>query len=323
MKKQQIQKQEQITAYDKKVTHDLFLITMEWLEKYIEIVYKNEFPDWEQRKQIHDNNIKRTDIYSHPERAENTLSTQLLLFESTSGDKAPFIREEIKQEFYQWINAVGIDANNCPEKLKHYLFGINEILEGRGEKIRRDVENKKRIVDPHSPEYMEQMKNLFVHNQVASREEIKTEKSLEGKTHLDMEIESKFGGNVEQGEEAFNLIAGVVSTSHGSDFHFFPQKEQRTNSEIIQDIRQNPRNWRIDEIIIDLGENRQERVLIHQSARLEDYDQRTGKLNFVGNAIYQASRFNAEEQAQINQALNISQQSAQVQQQKPYKWTFE
>jgi len=101
MKKQQIQQQEQTTAYDKKVTHDMFLIVMEWLEKYIEIVYKDEFPDWENRKQIHDNNIKRKDIYSNPEMAENTLSTQLLLFESTSGDKASFIREEIKQEFYQ------------------------------------------------------------------------------------------------------------------------------------------------------------------------------------------------------------------------------
>jgi hypothetical protein len=58
-------------------------------------------------------------------------------------------------------------------------------------------------------------------------------------------------------------------------------------------------------------------VLIHQSARLDDYNQQTGRLNFEGNAIYQANRFNAEEQAQINQALNISQQ--QVQQQIPYK----
>jgi len=68
-----------------------------------------------------------------------------------------------------------------------------------------------------------------------------------------------------------------------------------------------------------LGENRQEIVLIHQSARLDDYNQQTGKLNFEGNAIYQANRFSSEEQAQINQVLNISQQSTQVQQQTPYK----
>jgi len=59
-------------------------------------------------------------------------------------------------------------------------------------------------------------------------------------------------------------------------------------------------------------------VLIHQSANLNDYDQRTGKLNLAGNPVYQASRFNAEEVAQINQALNITQQQAQVKQE-PYK----
>jgi len=64
-------------------------------------------------------------------------------------------------------------------------------------------------------------------------------------------------------------------------------------------------------------------VLIHQSARLDDYDQRTGKLNLERNAIYQANQFSAEEQAEINRALNISQQqTAQVQQQF-YKWRWE
>jgi hypothetical protein len=41
----QQQTQIQATAYDKKVTHDMFEMTMSWLEKYIEIAYKKEFPD--------------------------------------------------------------------------------------------------------------------------------------------------------------------------------------------------------------------------------------------------------------------------------------
>jgi hypothetical protein len=57
-------------------------------------------------------------------------------------------------------------------------------------------------------------------------------------------------------------------------------------------------------------------VLIHQSANLDDYDQQTGKLKFDENAIYRANRFSAEEQNQINQALNIS---VQVEQVPPYK----
>jgi hypothetical protein len=173
----------------------------------------------------------------------------LLLFESTASDKAPFIREEIQKEFYQWISAVGIDVNNCPEKLKHFLFGINEILEGRGEKIRKEVENRKPLVDPSSPEYMRQMTSLFVNAHAASRKEVETEKFLEGKTHRDIEIANKFGGgSSEKGEQAFQRIADAVSISHDTGFHFFLQKgqqsnpQQRTNSEIIQDIRQNPRN---------------------------------------------------------------------------------
>ena len=140
---------------------------------------------------------------------------------------------------------VGINENNCPERLKQFIFGINEILEGRGEKIRREVENRRPLVEPNSPEYMEQVKKLFAHTQVISQEEIKTEESLVGKTHKDIVIESKFSsGSIEQGEEAFKRIASGVSSSHGSGFHFFPQKgqQQRTNSEIIQDVRQNPRN---------------------------------------------------------------------------------
>jgi len=73
------------------------------LEKYIEIAYKNEFPDWENRKQVRDNlTIKRTDIYQYPKRAEATLSSQLHLFEGALEDDAsPEFREELKQEFYK------------------------------------------------------------------------------------------------------------------------------------------------------------------------------------------------------------------------------
>jgi hypothetical protein len=60
----------------------------------------------------------------------------------------------------------------------------------------------------------------------------------------------------------------------------------------------------------------QEKVLIRQSANLDDYDQQTGRLRFDRNAIYRSNRFNPQEQNQINQALNISQQQTQ----QPYKW---
>jgi len=78
MKKHQIQKQEQLTAYNRKTTHDIFFMTMEWLEKYIEI--SGYYSDWENRKQIHNNNIKRLDIIGNPKKTEQDFLTQLFLF---------------------------------------------------------------------------------------------------------------------------------------------------------------------------------------------------------------------------------------------------
>jgi hypothetical protein len=39
---------------------------------------------------------------------------------------------------------VGINVNNCPEKLKNYLFTVNEVLEGRGEDF---VNQTKKLVN--------------------------------------------------------------------------------------------------------------------------------------------------------------------------------
>jgi hypothetical protein len=323
------QQQKQMSAYEKKTIHDIFLVSIEWLEKYIEIAYKNEFPDWENRKQVRDNlTIKRTDIYQYPKRAEATLSSQLHLFEGALEDDAsPEFREELKQEFYKWLSATGVNANNCPERLKHFVFGFNEILEGRGEKIRKDIENRKRDVEIDSPEYLEKMQRMYSDSLISSRKEIKTEESLRGKTHKDMEIGSKFGGgNVEQGEKIFKQIAGSVAGNHG-EFHFKEQQgsnvswfgsfgshqtnnpQQRTNFEIVQDVIQNGRrNWRLDEIVTGYNHSEpiEESVLIHNTARLENYE--VGK--FDGHPIYKADRFSSNEIEQIKRVLlGISQTS--------------
>ena len=325
MKKQQVQQQKQITAYEKKVTYDIFLLSIEWLEKYIEIAYKNEFPDWENRKQIRDNlNITRTDIYGNPKEAEDAFSTQLLYLESNLKRRPEFMREALQEEFYKWIDASGINTNNCPERLKNFLFGVNELLQGKGEKIRRDVDNEQPSVDSNSPEYMEQMKNTFAGFHSAAKKQADIEESLEGKTHRDIEIESRFSsGNIERGKQIFQQIASAVSSSHDTGFHFFPQKgqQQKTNSEIIQDIRQNPQNWRLDEVIIQYnsqgGAERKEMALIHSSAQIG----LDGAVMGDNQPVYLAQRFDQREIAEINQALNISQQSIQ-QQQPPYKWSW-
>jgi hypothetical protein len=313
MKKQQIQQQEQLSAYDKKVIYDMFYMSIEWLEKYIEIAYKNDFPDWENRKQIRDNiNIKRTDIYSNPEKAKGAFATQMFLF-GTSLEDTPLFREDLKKEFCQWISATKIDSSNCPDELKHLLYGFNEVMDGNTEKVRKDMENRKREIEIDSPKYLEQMNKLFGNIQIPMDNEKETSKNLGGKTHLDMRVGNKFGGgSAEQGERTFQQIAGEVSASHGSDFHFYSQKGQQqqqqwTNFEIIQDVKVNPQNWRFDEVITEYddrgGALRKVIALIHNSAEI-GFD---GAVLGNNQPVYLAQRFNQNEIAEINQALNISQ----------------
>jgi hypothetical protein len=161
------------------------------------------------------------------------------LFSSTLRTKSSSLREEVKEEYYKWISATGIDANNCPERLKHFLFGINEIIEGRGGKILEDLRSEQANIDSSSPEFMEQMKNLFVLSHSESKKVMETENSLESKTHKDIEIESKFkSGEVEKGGQVFQQIAGTVSSSHESGFHFFPSQGQQQSTSLSEKDRQ-------------------------------------------------------------------------------------
>ena len=41
----------ELSAYEYLTLHETFCSLIEWLEKFIEINYQEEFPDWENRKQ--------------------------------------------------------------------------------------------------------------------------------------------------------------------------------------------------------------------------------------------------------------------------------
>jgi len=133
------------------------------------------------------------------------------------------------------------------------LFGIHELLEGRGEKVLEDEKNAKRDYEVGSPEYATALSSAFLGMQAPLEKERETEQSLRGKSHEEIALENKFSGNVEQGQQTFQQLLGSVSGYQ--DFYFFPQQgqqstsspqstnpQQQTNSEIIQDIRQNPQN---------------------------------------------------------------------------------
>jgi len=117
-------------------------------------------------------------------------------------------------------------------------------MDGNIEKVRKDMENRKREVEIDSPKYLEQMSKLFTNIQVPMHGERETQQNLEGKTHLDVRFGSRFSsGSAEQGEQFFNQIAGAVSNKH-KDFHFFPQKDQQVftsqNRVLTEIIKQSP-----------------------------------------------------------------------------------
>jgi len=110
--------------------------------------------------------------------------------------------------------------------LKHFLYEINEVLEGRGDKVRQDANNEKPTLSSDSPEYMQQLLSLFSNAHNASRGEIEAENSLRGKTDRDIKVGGSFKGGDEQGENAYNRITNSIAGQH-NNFQFFPQQEQR------------------------------------------------------------------------------------------------
>jgi uncharacterized protein YsxB (DUF464 family) len=85
-----------LSAYDRKIIHKLFRNTLEWFEKYIEITY----PEYQIKKQIHDNNIKRQDA-NNPEKVEVLFSSVLFGFKKMSEDRPKFLLDELKNEYYE------------------------------------------------------------------------------------------------------------------------------------------------------------------------------------------------------------------------------
>src|SRR2546430_5084559 len=114
---------------------DTFYNVLEPLEEYIE--KSGDFPGFISKRQIYRKNIK--DSEGHLEVDENLFLSNLFIFARTFYGKPSSFRKVIQEDFYKWINVVGITADNCPEKLKHFLIEINNVLEGNDEKIVRET----------------------------------------------------------------------------------------------------------------------------------------------------------------------------------------
>jgi len=224
-----VSEQKQLSAYKKQTVHELFRISLEWLEKYIEVAY----PNYKTRKQIHDNNIKRQDA-NDPSKIENMFAGSLFGFKSIleATGKPQFLCDEVKQEYYKCLDAKGVDVNNCPPRLGHFLFEINEILEGRGEKFERDAANRKNDIDSNSVEYQKAVNEVFTYIQSPLEDARNEHERLKGKSHKDIEFKNNFGSSGKRAEQVFRQMAGKHDYK---DFYFFPQRERNPNYSALRD----------------------------------------------------------------------------------------
>lgn len=226
---QKLELKQQQTAYQARLTRNLFRSVIKWTEKYIEIAYPNNFSDWQSRKQIITDEIKRTDIIGNPEKVERFLSTALYGLEGDTDNTE--LLNELKMDFYRWISAVRINPNNCPERLKHFLVGFHEILEGNGEKINKDSINRVFEIDPSSQEYASSFANSFIGVQIHLQNERKVEESLDGKDWRQSENKNNFEGNADEGKWIFEQIA---RNHNYQDFYFWPQKNQQLSGYLLE-----------------------------------------------------------------------------------------
>lgn len=302
---QQLQIQE--TAHEMESVLSTFYNCLEALEEYIGKL--NHYSNWHSKRQIYRRSI--ADSNDTLEGFEDLFLTQLLTVKASINRKPEFFRKEVQKEFYKWINTTGIDANNCPERLKNYLFTINEVLEGRGENF---VNQTRELVKNVKLTPQDALK-IFSEIQEPLSKSDKRKKELEGKNWNEVENDVKLGGgDFEQGEKAVGQISRITSGHENFNFYqssYYQQSSnlpaESSNVQIIQDVIQNPQNWRIDEVITrysNFGKNKEEMALIHRTnARLDDHNYWTGELNLNNNPIYKKEKFSNEEWVQIESVL--------------------
>jgi vacuolar-type H+-ATPase subunit I/STV1 len=173
---------------------------------------------------------------------KSIFSTSLFALRNLTRNKPDFLLKELEAEFCKWLDGSEINADNCPSELSQCLVNISQVLKGKGEEF---VKARRKEVDENIAKMSKEEKEKSFYEAVtAYHEPLDNEdekaKSLEGQTFRDVNNESKLAGNANRGEEVFKQIKERQQQSSSS---FQPNNpQQRTNSEIIQDIRQNPRS---------------------------------------------------------------------------------
>ncbi|MCE8168404.1 MAG: hypothetical protein I3275_07375, partial [Candidatus Moeniiplasma glomeromycotorum] len=204
------------------INNSLFL-TLENLENYI--WKEGYYSDWTSRRQFYQRTLPPHDYKVNAKIAENgffsIFSVACLLFFDNE-EYGKNVRQEAQKEFYKWIDATKIKADNCPEKLKHYLNEINEaIISGKSklylayEKLRK--KEKFTEFDLGSPSYIQASLEVdkefgYPVGSCCSPDELRNNEPK----NYEVKIES----NAEAGEKIFQQIKNSITDEYKWDFSF-------------------------------------------------------------------------------------------------------
>lgn len=205
-KKQQLLIQKQKSLHKMKVALDTFYNVLEPLEEYIE--KSGNYPRFITKRQIYRKSIQ--DSEGSLENDEDLFLSDLYIFARTFHGKPEFFMKVIQEDFYKWINAVGITAENTSEELKHFLIEINNVLEGNDKKIvKESVERNKNVeIDP------KEMVGMFAGIQNPLNKNRRQRKELEGKKWDEISEEDRLKGDADLGRQEFERIKRSVTISH-------------------------------------------------------------------------------------------------------------
>jgi hypothetical protein len=198
--------QKQKTLHQMKLLLGNFHYMLEPLEDYIERA--GYYPNFRSKRQLYRKSIKSSN--GPLENDEDLFLTQLFVFAAAAHGKPQFFREAVREEFYKWINHIGIAANNCPERLKHFLIEINNILDGNDEKILRETRERDKNVEI-DPKAVVGIFGSILQPLNRNRDQ---RVALEGKNWDELPDDDKFEGDPDLGKQAFEQIKLSVSIPH-------------------------------------------------------------------------------------------------------------
>ena len=140
-------------------------------------------------------------------------------------------RQASQKEFYKWINHSGITAENCPEKLKHFLNQINETLENGQSQLYQDYKVAKEKHDiftlNESPFFVQASREV---NKAFGFKSSSSE--AEWLNNKPKYYTAKIKGNAEAGEKTFSQIKSSITSQPEWDFSFMKEYYQKLKEKI-------------------------------------------------------------------------------------------